>query len=523
MKRLILTLLPLSLGTAAEAQSWNDDFQNQPHNLRYESLSPTRLSYNSQQDFAVAKGSYQLQKGDFHAIDQSGDAHLMDVYIGGLRRVKQFSLSGHISYSNRKDNNQSWNSTLWNLADNPYTLCDSVPGDATTEAFDMQAAAAYDFAGGLKVGLSIGLRTGSRADQNDPRPRTVTSLLPITVGADYRIADSWHVGLAAGVRLSSSVIEYTSVQTTRVFRYFLMKGMGDYAKRTSADEPGYKRDYQGNGYLGALSATWQPDGGAVANHLELSAEANNEEATDGGTSYSFHGGDYAETVLALKDRLQLKSGAALHNLTLRAAYTNGKGTWYDQKRQTDIEHGSIAYYDVLSQYTNHKTQRLDASLRYQFDLLGSDDRRNLFVSVEAALGSITRKQLLGETTPKQQIQTIAAQIEAGKVLYINKVTLLAQLSGGYRTPQKQTYASGSVYSGEDNIDGDFTRRVFEYESAQCWHVGALADASMPVGASISAGLYAKCRYQRYTGKNEYWQGYDGTGLTTADFGIYIKF
>jgi len=109
------------------------------------------------------------------------------------------------------------------------------------------------------------------------------------------------------------------------------------------------------------------------------------------------------------------------------------------------------------------------------------------------------------------------------LLYINKVTLLAQLSGGYRTPQKQTYASGSVYSGEDNIDGDFTRRIFEYESAQSWHVGALADASMPVGASISAGLYAKCRYQRYTGKNEYWQGYDGTGLTTADFGIYIKF
>ncbi|MBQ8711643.1 MAG: hypothetical protein IJ551_02285 [Prevotella sp.] len=526
MKRILLTFIDISFCMAVAAQVWNEDFANRQANLSYESENPTRLSYNQQQDFAVTKAGYFVQNGDFRAIDQSSNAHGFDVYIGGLRKVQNFSLSGHIRYLNEKDKEQSWNSTLWNLADNPFTLCDSVPGDATTESFDMQAAAAYDFGNRLKAGLSVGLRSGSRADQTDPRPRTTASHLPITAGVDYQVNRAWNVGLSAGVKFSSSIIEYTLTQNN-FYRYFLMKGMGDYAKRSTSDESGYKRDYQGTHYQAALNAVWQSADGRMGNFIEIGYQKANEDATDGGLSYSFHGGDYAAGTFSLQNRFRLQpSENMIHNLTIRASYSNGKGTWYDQKRRTDIEHGSIIYYEVLSKNTIHKSQRLDARLQYQIDLL-RNGQRDLFVRADAQLNGITRKQLLGNRTPKQEIQNLSLQLQAGKVLYINKVALLAQVGGGYLTPQKQTYASGSLYTGvdnqADNIDAVYTRRVFEYESAQRWNIGALIDASLPLSNRLKAGLYAQCQYNTYNGKSEYWNGYDGTHQTAVDLGLYLQF
>lgn len=523
MKRIFLTLLPLSLSTLAVAQTWNEAFVNQPQNVRYESRNPTRLAYNQQQDFAVAEAGYSMEKGDLHAIDRSGNASRFGGYIGGLRKIGGFNLAGHIRYVNEKDREQSWNSTLWNLADNPFVLCDSVPGDATTESFDMLATAAYSFSPRLKAGLELGLRTGHRADQNDPRPRTTNAIIPITAGIDYQLGQQWTLGLSAGVRLQSSVIEYTTTISNVYYRFFLMKGMGDYAKRTTSDSPGYYRDYKGNSYNGAVNVVWQSVSGNMSDMLELSFDNNNQDATDGATSYTFHGGDYTENIFKLHNRFWWRqSERMLHNITIDAALQNGKGTWYDQKRQTDLEHGNLVYYEILNKSVNHKNQRLKASLAYQLDML-NEGRRDLFIRAEAGMSSLVRKQLLGDATPKQEIQSLSLQLQAGKTIYINKVSLLAQIGGGYLTPQKQTYASGSVYTDEDNIDAVYTRRIFEYESAQCWNAEALVDASLPVGPKLTVGAYAGLRYRAYSGKNEYWQGYDGTRLTTLNAGLYIKF
>ncbi len=516
----------LSVNHAAAQATWNEGFTNSPQNLRYGSKNPTRLAYNHVRDFAVADINYSLTRGDFHAIDASGDAHDISAYIGGLRHIGQFDVQGHLSYKNQKDNNQSWNSTLWNNNNNPFLLCDSIAGDATTESYDMGAAAAYTFNDRLKAGLQIGLRTGSRSDQSDPRPRTVTTVLPITIGADYQLSGSWNIGAAVGYRLFSSYIEYTYAASTNAVptRYFLMKGMSDYAKRSSSDERSYKRDYQGNDYSATLSATWQPADGPWANMLETTYTTGSEDATDGGDSYNFLGGDYDETVLTVSDRLQWRpSRNMLHNLTLTATMTDGKGTWYDQKRELDHELSGSVIYRMLGKSINHKTQRTAATLQYRFDLFDAEGRQDLFAALSGTMESITRKQLLGDATPKQEIQTVDLALEVGKAFYMNKVTLLAQLNGGLRTPQKQTYASGCIYTDDENIDAVYTRHVFEYETAQSWRIGATVDVSMPVSDKLTAGIYAKGRYQAYNGKNDYWQGYDGTHLTTADFGAYIKF
>ncbi len=503
--------------------TWNEDFLNQPQNLHYNSVSPTRLSYNAEQNFAVARLNYHLQEGDFHALDASGHAHAIDAYVGGLRKIGGFSLAGHLQYQNRKDNEQRWNSTLWNLSNDPFILCDSVAGDATTESFNMQAAASYQFNDRLKAGLDISLSTGSRADQTNPRPKTTTSMLPITAGADYQLGDCWNIGLAAGLRLFSSVIEYTSTTNNKNHTYFLMKGTGDYARRSTGDDAGYKRDYQGNSYHAALNTTWKDRQGKAGNFLEMRFSTDTEEATDGGTSYSYHGGDYTENRLLLHDRLMLRPNSGImHNITMNLSMTSGKGTWYEQKRQTDLEHGNRIYYEVLSKNTNHKSQLLTAQLQYRLDLL-DNGARNLFFKADATMNSATRKQMLGDRTPKQEMTTLDAQIAAGKMIYINKVTLIAQLNGGWKSPLKQTYASGCSYSGDDDISAVYTRPIFEYQTAQCWQVGAQADVTIPVSKSMTAGAYLHADYRRYSGKNEYWQGYDGSHLTTADIGLYLQF
>lgn len=506
------------------AQTWNEGYINQPQNLRYESMSPTRLSYNTTKDFAVASVGYGMAKGDFHAIDASGDAHALNAYIGGLRSIGGFSLGGHLSYKNSKDNQQAWNSTQWNLRDNPFVLCDSIPGDATTEVFDLGADGVYTFSEKLKAGLAIGLRTSSRSDQTDPRPHTTSAIIPITIGADYQLSDHWIVGMVGGVTMGSSVIEYSNVETNISRRYFLMKGMGDYAKRSSSDESGYQRDYKTTTWRGALNAQWT-DGSKWSDFVEACASITSQDATDG-SSYTFKGGDYKQMTFTLHNRLLWQQTARLvHNFIIDAAYQDGKASWYEQKRQTDLEHGNIQYYRVLSKNTNHKNQRLTASLNYQLDMRRADGRRDITAKAGVGYESTTRKQLLGYATPKQEIQMLNLEAGVGKTIYIDKVVLLCQLNGGYRTPQTQKYASGCTYAtAEDgNIDADYVRPVFEWESAQSWHIGALADVCLPMSQQLVAGLCAKVNYRAYNGKNEYWTGYDGTHYTAADFTAYLKF
>lgn len=525
MKHSVLVLLATALSAASQAQTWNEDFANQPANLRYGSVNPTRITYNPVRDFAVASVDYSLDKGDFHAIDASGDAHSIGAYIGGLRRIGKFDVQGFLSYRYLQDNEQSWNSTLWNNYYSPFLLCDSVPGDATTEAYSMGVTAAYTFSERVKAALQIDLRTGSRADQADPRPRTVTSVLPITAGVDYQLSPAWSVGAAVGVGFFSSLIEYTRASPLNglTTRFFLMKGMGDYAKRASGEEPGYKRDYHGTNYRAALNTVWQPAGGQWANFVEASFASNHEDATDGGDSYSFHGGDYAETVLAVQDRVQWKpSSQVLHNLTLSATLANGKGKWYDQKRELDLERGSAILYRVLSESTVQENQRLNAALHYQLDWLRGG-RRDITVEATAAVNSISRKQYMGTTVPEQKIQYTDLALQAGKVFHIDKVSLLAQVGGSYRLTGNKEYAHGSAYTGEDDIEQVFTRRVFEYESAGRFGVHALVDASLPVSPILTAGVFAKGRYEAYTDNEEYWTGYDGTHLTTLNIGLYLQF
>ncbi|MBQ7494812.1 MAG: hypothetical protein IJT75_03475 [Bacteroidaceae bacterium] len=518
----VLWLLSLALATA-KGQTWNESFVNEPQNLRYSSMNPTRLADNLLRDFAVADVQYCLAKGKFHAVDQSGDAHNVDAYIGGLRHIGRFDVAGHLRYSNQKEKNQIWNNTLWTNPRNPYIVCDSVPGDATTEAFDLQTTAVYSFNTQWRIGGELGLRTGNRADQTDPRPQTTTSSIPVTIGADFQPSETWGFGVSAGLRHFSSLVDYYNVQPLNNHTYFVMKGMGDYLQRLTVNESGYKREYTGTTYTAALNATWKGPDGRLADFLEVAFTTGDQDARDGGTAYEFRGGDYSETRITVLNRFQFRpTPDVLHNLTLSVCTTDGKGKWSEQKREVDTEHGNLAYYRVLATNTNHKIQQLTGSLVYQLDFL-RNGQRNLYLRASGYFSQITRKQLLGNATPKQEISLLSMDLQAGKCFAIHDVNLLTQLQGGYTHPLNKKFATGSVYTDTKDITGTYTRPLFEYESSRQGHAGILIDANMPVGAKLAVGIYATADCRLYMDKEEYWTGFKNKSLTTAQFGAYLRF
>jgi hypothetical protein len=522
MKHLVLTILCLPAFSGATGQTWQESHINEAANIRYRSSNPTRLSYNVLNHFAAAVVDYQLQNGGFYDAAQSGNARNLNVSVGGLHRVGKTDLSGHISYHNTKEKNHRWNSTLWLNPYNDFILADSVASDVTTESFDMHAAASWRLSEILKAGLSIGLQVGSRSDQTDPRPKTGTSVIPLSAGIDYALGKAWAIGFAAGIQLYRSDISYTSIDPQKDRVYFIMKGMGDYYKRSVSSDGGYTRDYKGNTWNAALQATWT--GASAQNFMELSYAAGNENAEDGGAAYTFKGGDYGHQTVAFANRLKIDRGRSMHDISVGASFLSGKATWYEQKRQVDTEHANRMYYEVLSKnrIQDLSVLNLSAAYRYTSSRKGMDSDR-LYAELRTGFSSTLRKHYLGSSSPKQEISALDMGAAFGKVFRIKQATILTQLDGGYKLPLTKKYAGASNVAAEGDITGVYTARQFEYAAAAQAYAGIQADASMPAGNGLRGGMFVKASARFYTGNEAFWKGYDGESLTKASAGVYLIF
>lgn len=522
MKHFVLTILYLSAFSAATGQTWQETDINSTANIRYRSSNPARLSYNALHSFSAAVIDYQLQSGGFHDAAQSGSTRNLNVTVGGLHRVGKVDLSGHISYHNTKEENHRWNSTLWLHPYNDFILCDSVASDVTTDSFDMHAAASWRLSEALKAALGIGLKVGSRSDQTDPRPKTNTSVIPISAGIDYTLGRAWAVGISAGIQLYRSDISYTSIDPQKDRVYFIMKGMGDYYKRSVSSDGSYSRDYKGNTWNAALQAVWT--GSSAQDFMELSYASGYEDAEDGGSAYTFKGGDYGQQTVAFTNRLKVERGRSLHDVSIGARFLTGKGTWYEQKRQVDTEHANRVYYEVLSKNRIQDLSSLHLSAAYRYTNYRKDiNSDRLYAELRADFNNTVRKHYLGSSSPEQEAATLDVGAAVGKVFRIKQATILTQLGGGCKLPLAKKYASASNVAAEGDITGIYTARQFEYATAAQAYFGMLADASIPVGGNLRGGMFVKASGLFYAGNGEFWQGYSGKSLTKAATGFYLLF
>lgn len=339
---------------------WHEGSVNETSNIEYNSLNPTRLSENKTKQYGVAVVDYTMQRGSYKQIDQAGKINDLNVYLGGLKEIGLIDLSGYLKYTNSRQNNRAWNATLYLHTANPFILGDSVKSDMTLEAFEMEATMAYRFAKQWTAGASIGLKAGSLSDQTDPRPKTNSSVIPIVLGVKWNATDVLSFGMTGRMDIYRSEISYTLVNPSNNHRYYLMQGMGAYYPRSSADGAGYSREYKGNTYTGALQLTYLPrNNNQWSNFLELSGKVSTENAEDGGSAYTFKGGDYELTTFGFQNRLQFKQRMDLvHHLILTGELGSGKGYGFDQKKMTDTEHGNRGYYVILSKDNVHKNNHV---------------------------------------------------------------------------------------------------------------------------------------------------------------------
>lgn len=509
---------------ANAANLWHDGAVNELYNIRYHSFNPTRLAYNSQQTTGEALVFYNLTRGDFNNAGAPDNVNNLNVQLGGLKHFERVDVSGFLHYKNTSYKNQEWNSTLFLNPNNPFVLADSVTSDGNIETFAMGAALSYRFNPKIKGGIGAGLTVGSLSDQTDPRPKTNTSRFNITVGADAMLTTAWTLGLAARIELFSSNLSYTIVNPLINHRYFLMKGMGDYFRRSSGEDAGYQRDYKGTTFTGELSATFKPSGSPFQNVVILSASAGNEKATDGGSSYTFKGGDYHFTHFALKDRFMFSYNEhVLHNIIVGAEMGSGNSDWYDQKKLTDTEHGNISYYEVLSKTRIQKQQDMAVTAEYRFDRL-ADRQPDFYASLLATLANTTLKHYNDNGLQKQQWTNLSLNLTVGKHFTLGKGQFNAQLNAGYVMPVKdRQFATGTNVSGNDDITAVYVTRQFEWASAKRVCLGGFADYNFPVAKAVRLGLFYKVNSTLYEDDAQYFADFKSTSLTQGEFGVYVNF
>ena len=506
--------------------TWQDQQINELTNIRYGELSPTFLSHNKKSTSAFAKVNYNLARGKYHAPDQSGRENDLNVYFGGLKRIGKLDLSGYLKYVNQQADNQRWNSSLYLNPDNPFVLADSVLSDVTAESFHMNAAASYQFLPALEAGLSIGLKTGSRSDQNDPRPKTNSSVVPITAGIEWTPSKAWSFGLAGNIELYRPDINYTLINNLIVYRYFVMKGMGDYYGVSTGSQTSYDRDYKGTSWQAAVHGVWQPQG-QWSDFLELRIAGNNQKATDGGSSYTFKGGEYKYTQWSLLNRLQYRpSDRVLHQLAIEASYKSGNSTWSDQTRRVDTEHANRIYYEVLSTYKVQKSKRLQGDLTYRFDRFKAD-KPDLYATVNVGAVFNSDKHYTDAGWPKQKYTLAHVNLNAGKSWALGNNTLTTSLGGGYYfTLGDKTFGSGNTSASALDITSAYVLPYYEYITGKHFNVGGQIDFNAPLkskSGNLSLGGFVKVWNNLYADNGEFSAKYKSKAFTNIDLGLYLTF
>ncbi len=487
-------------------------------NLRMGSLNPVSLRHHAVKDYGYGAVGYSWTHGGYHAPDASGHADAIDVRLDGRRRLGAFDVAGYIAYLNSTERHRSWNSTLFLPADNPFVLCDSVAGETSTESFRLGVAAAWNGGGRLTAALRADMLTGSMADQTDPRPKTDATWIHLAPGAELALTPALSLGLALSADIYRANTSHVVINTMETHRFFLMKGVGDFQRQSSADIGSYPREYKGETFGGALTLVYEPQGKRWRNFLELRAAAGGEDAVDGGTHFTYRGGDYARRRFSLSERAQIVGSRATHDVTLEASYATGEGTWYDQRRMVDTEHGNIIYYETLSKDLIYKSTDMAAAIGWRATLPGRGLPRWTFTA-SARVERSERRHFAAETT-RQELTRAALRAGVERSVALRRWALTARLAGAYVLPLgERTYGSALA-----DLEAEYAAPFFEYRSAREAGVSGSLEALVPLRSSgLGLRAFADASGRFFLGDGTWSDRYDGTSQLNIRAGVGLAF
>ncbi|MDR3141076.1 MAG: hypothetical protein LBU37_05055 [Tannerellaceae bacterium] len=336
--------------------------------LLHDSHNPVSI-LDAPADVADFEVRYTAEQGDYKRIDQGQRETTRTGRIFGIRKTDRLAFEGEIEYANRMQADKKWSSALFISGSNPFFLADSIAGDQGTEQFTLSGGLSYIVTSRWRGALRAVYHVGTLADQADPRPLTHGMRFNLNPGLDYRFSPSLSLGISAGIGRLSESAAYAVVNSVEpsVSNIFLFKGLGSPEIKSAI---GYRRRYEGNRYSGHIQLVWNASP-ASGNFLELGYLAEREDAADGDTGFDFKGGGYRAATCMIADRLQIRTTAFIHNLTLRAERMQTDGIWYIQTQSVDPD-GNILW-TVRDQSVVHRETALKASLSYRIDRMKGPD------------------------------------------------------------------------------------------------------------------------------------------------------
>jgi hypothetical protein len=455
---------------------------NYVSNIESGSINPTSIIYLPIKDLAEVSAGYKWQTGDYHRLDKAGNLHGFDVKAYGIKRLTNFSFEGGISYTNDSDKDRCWNSSLYQNELNPFILADNQPSDFNTEKFRIDGRVAFRANSSITLGVNADYNVGVTSDEQDPRCETKGMRFILNPGIDWKINSKIAVGATAGINVFNETSKYTSVNTSFNYPFYLMSGLGSYYPQNGTS---YQRDAKGTSWLaqGNIHFTFSP---SISDYLAIGYAHENEEATDGGSTYQFKAGEYTNDKITANNRFSIKTDHSAHNITLNVESNNIEGRWFDQQSVTV---NGETQYEVMNSSIKHKETRFGGGIKYRFDLLNEEGVSTFTASVGANMLYSDTKNY--PEVYEQEYTRTSFTAHAMKYFDIKKAHIGVGCTGDYSTCPSSSYN----FTGLE-LESTYTMPMYAYFTSSAYGIHGEINVKFPVkeyllGIYLSGGT-TKC-------------------------------
>ncbi|MBR5935250.1 MAG: hypothetical protein IKZ89_03780 [Bacteroidaceae bacterium] len=533
MKKFLSTLLLILPLTQVFAQEQNAGTVNvsQPQkqwyegelflqNIRFGSQNPVSITsnpYSQLNDFSI---SYSMNKGSFMPVDGAGKSGMTDVNIYGVRKVKNISFEGSLYYGVHQLDDSRWNSTVLLSENNPFIIADSlvyykkathedsIPNNQSRELFNLNGGFSWQ-TGKLTTALRANYLVGNKADQSDPRFKANGARVTFNPGVEYNVFNNIYIGLSAtyqvyheNIGMSAKDHLFPGHQST-----FFLQELGNYIVEQSCS-----RRYDGTKVGGDIQFVYS--GSKFSDILEVGYITNNENADDGGTSYTKHGGDYSESTLSFRNRFQIHGDILKHSLTISGGMLNGKCKWYKQNSKKG-DFGETLY-EVASTEIVQKQNEMFGDLSYRLDYLNSQ-RPSVSIVLNGGYKSVKINEYPDEYFVKYTLTNIG--MDLSKYLYFGKLSFKLTANFDYCKDLTKLDYSFPTSAGKSKVINSYYIPKYQYLGAGYWNGGLSVDGSYKINRNEQSSLYVKFggsyNITKYTGDYSRFQDRNQAEIRTS--------
>lgn len=461
-------------------------------NIQYGSENPVSFTYNPYSQLNDFNISYSKGEGSFIPVDGAGKSGLTDVNIYGVKKAGKIAFEGSLYYGVHQLDKSRWNSTVLLSPNNPFIVADSlvyytavthedsIPNNQNREIFNLNGGFSWQ-TGKFLIGLRANYQVGSKADQSDPRYEAHGARVKFNPGFQYSLLERMSIGLSLeyqtyheNIRMHAEDHLFPGHETT-----FFLQEIGNYVTEQSCS-----RRYDGTQYGGNLQLTFSGD--RISDFLEAGYHTNNENADDGSTSYTRHGGDYSETTVSFKNRLQYTTDNVIHNLTVAAGMVNGSSRWYKQTPKTG-EFGQTLY-EIVSKEIVQKQKEMYGNLSYRLDFIKAQ-RPLLSVMLNGGYKDVSVNEYPDEYYMKYTLAN--AGIDVSNYLYFSRLSFKVSADFDYSKDISALDYDLPGSTGKSRVMKSYYIPKYEYLAAGYWNGGLSVDGSHRINRENKSSVYFK--------------------------------